>query len=203
MQQAAAGGRLQADKSASPPSPEAPGRTSGKVPGAIPAGAIIVAGALLTAGVVAAILAPGRIGSITAPPSARTGTAGSTLSVVAPGEIAYAIVTLDPASAQQKAADAKSCKAPIAWVTLMKQGAGPDGTIRIRSGNYLSPPFRVTNAPQRVAIPYPAPYATGHGVLSVVGEANGLSLYINPVWHIQTLNGTASLNVNWATTNPC
>lgn len=125
------------------------------------------------------------------------------MSLLATGEIAAASVTLDPASAQQMAADAKSCKVPLAWVTIVKQGAGPDGTVRIRAGNYLSPAFRVTSAPQRVAIPYPAPYQTGHGVLSVVGEAKGLSLYINPVWRIETLNGTASLNVHWTPTNPC
>lgn len=162
--------------------------------------AIALVGALLTAGVTVTALAPGRIGPVASP---SAGTGEPTLSQVAPSDIAGAMVTLDPASAQQIASDAKACKVPIAWVILVKQGAGPDGMIRIRSGDYLSPPFRVTGAPQRIAVPYPAPYATGHGVLSVVGEAHGLSLFVDPVWHIETLNGAASLKVFWTPTNPC
>jgi hypothetical protein len=43
-------------------------------------------------------------------------------------------------------------------VTLVKAPGSPSGTVRVRSGSYLSPAFHVTEAPQRVAIPYPAPY---------------------------------------------
>src|SRR5262249_3174927 len=173
----------------------APQKTFGTISGPT----IALAGSLITAGVVALSLAPGWIG-LGGPVSTSK---EATLSAVPASDIAAAADTLDPATSQQAVADAKSCKAPIAWATLVRQSGGPDGTIRIRSGTYVSPPFRVTSVPKRVAIPYPAPYPTGHGLLTVVGEGTGVSIFINPVWHIPTLNGAASLNVIWTPQNPC
>jgi hypothetical protein len=166
--------------------------------GAIGGATIIIAGALLTAGIVAAT---GVIASrsVTGP----AGDAEPTLSVLAPSEIAAAIPTLDPATSQAAVADAKSCKTPMASVTVVKRPGSAAGTIRVRSGSYLSPAFQVTEAAQRIAIPYPAPYATGHGVLSVVGQGDELSIYLTPGWSIPALNGAASINVHWTPGNPC
>ena len=60
-------------------------------------------------------------------------------------------------------ADAKSCKAPIASVVLVKRPGTASALVRIRSGDDSSPAFQVTDIPQRIAIPYPAPYPTGRG----------------------------------------
>jgi hypothetical protein len=126
-----------------------------------------------------------------------------TLSALAPGEIAAAILTLDPATSQQAVADAKGCKAPLAWVVLVKRAGTPSGMVRIRSGVYLSPPFHVTDVPQRIAIPYPAPYPAGRGVLSLIGDASDLWFYLAPGWFMETLKGVASINVVWIPGNPC
>jgi hypothetical protein len=130
---------------------------------------------------------------------------GPTLSLVAPAEITDAARTLDPANpkSEQYASEAKKCSVPLAWVDIWKTPSASGGTIRIRSGDYISPPFTLTDAPQRVAIPFPAPYATGQGVLSVEGAANGAVISISPAWHINSLPGSASLDVVWTPKDPC
>jgi hypothetical protein len=57
------------------------------------------------------------------------------------------------------------CPQPLAWVSLARAKPGPPMTIRLRSGNYISPTFNLAGAPVRVAIPYPAPYEIGQGTL--------------------------------------
>lgn len=97
--------------------------------------------------------------------------------------------------------DAKNCKVPLAWVTLTQRN-GHGGMVRVRSGQYLSPPIKLTVAPQRVAIPYPAPYPTGRGVLTLVGEADQVGFYLTP-GGIHDVNGTYPVNVHWQVRNPC
>jgi len=128
-----------------------------------------------------------------------------TLAALPQSEIAAAMTTLDPNTSKEAVADAKACRAPMAWVALVKQPGSPDGTVRIRSGSYLSPPVHVTDLPQRIALPYPAPYPTGHGVLWAIGDASAVMVYITPGWNVPALNGTAgaSINVVWDTKNPC
>jgi hypothetical protein len=167
-------------------------------PSAMRGPVITGAGALLTAGMVAAAMVSGSVASNGAATSGEP-----TLSALAAGEIAAASVTLDPATSASAVAEAKSCKAPLASVTLVKAPGSPSGTVRIRSGGYLSPAFHVTEAPQRVAIPFPAAYPTGRGVLSVVGASAGLSIYLTPGWSVQGLNGAASTHVVWTPGNPC
>ena len=82
----------------------------------------------------------------------------ATLSIVAPAEITDASRTLDPATSEQLASRAKECSVPLAQVAIWKTPGASGGAIRIRSGSYISPVFTLTDAPQRVAIPFPAPY---------------------------------------------
>jgi hypothetical protein len=130
---------------------------------------------------------------------------GPTLSLVAPAEITDASRTLnreDPKSEQYES-EAKKCSVPLAQVAIWKRPGASGGTIKIRSGNYISPPFTLTDAPQRVAIPFPAPYPTGQGVISVEGTADGAVISISPAWHINSLPGSASLDVVWIPKDPC
>jgi len=161
---------------------------------------ITIIGALVTAGIATAAVFPGLIGG---KPSGPTGDAEPTLAALAPTDIAIALPTLDPVTSKAAVEDAKSCKAPLAWVTLVKRPGSRGGMVRISSGAYLSPPFQLTDAPQRIAIPYPAPYPTGLGVLSLVGDADEVWFYLTPGWFLQTLKGTASINVHWTPGNPC
>jgi len=150
-------------------------------------------GGLLTAGAVLFTLNGG------APFLAKN----STLSLVAPAEITDASRTLDPASSEQLARRAKECSVPLAQVAIWKTPGASGGAIRIRSGGYISPVFTLTDAPQRVAIPFPAPYATGQGVISVEGTADGAVISVAPAWHINSLVGSASLDVVWTPKDPC
>jgi hypothetical protein len=161
---------------------------------------ITIIGALVTAGIATAAVSPGLIGGELSGPA---GDEEPTLSVLAPTEITTALPTLDPATSAVAVEDAKKCKAPLAWVTLVERPGSRGGLVRINSGSYLSPPFQLTDAPQRIAIPYPAPYPTGRGVLSLVGDADEMWFYLTPGWFVETLKGTASINVRWRPANPC
>jgi hypothetical protein len=125
----------------------------------------------------------------------------STLEVLLPGDINGALPTLDPGTSKTAVDDAKNCKAPLAWVTLTQRN-GHGGMVRIRSGQYLSPPIKLTPVPQRVAVPYPAPYPVGRGVLTLVGEADQVGFYLRP-GGISDVNGTYSVNVRWQVRSPC
>jgi hypothetical protein len=126
----------------------------------------------------------------------------STLEVLLPGDINGALPTLDPGASKTAVDDAKNCKVPLAWVTLTQRAGGNGGMVRIRSGQYTSPPIKLTPVPQRVAVPYPSPYPTGRGVLTLVGEADKVGFYLTP-GGVHDVNGTYSVNVHWQVRNPC
>jgi hypothetical protein len=177
-----------------PPRQEPP---QGKKPGPPRRIVIGIAGAIVTAGIAAVVLLP----SITRDKPAAVGEE-STLEVLVPADINAALPTLDPGTSKAAVDDAKNCKAPLAWVTLTQRPSGHGGMVRVRSGQYLSPPIKLTPAPQRIAIPYPAPYPVGRGVLSLVGEADQVGFYLTP-GIVQDVNGTYSVNVRWQVRNPC
>ena len=177
-----------------PPPRQEPPR--GKKPGSSRGIAIGIAGGILIAGIAGGILWP-RAGD---QPPAGIGDE-SALEVLVPGDINAALPTLDPNTSKSAVDDAKNCKAPLGWVTLT-QVNGHGGMVRIRSGNYVSPPIKLTPTPQRVAIPYPAPYPTGRGVLTLLGEADQVGFFLTP-GGIHDVNGTYSVNVRWQVKNPC
>ena len=156
-----------------PPGQEPPG---GKKPGSSRGTLIGIAGGLVIAGIVAVVVLPSLGGD---KPPAGVGEE-STLEVLVPAEINAALPTLDPGTSKAAVDDAKNCKAPLAWVTLTQRPSGHGGMVRVRSGSYLSPPIKLTPTPQRIAIPYPAPYPTGRGVLTLVGEADQVGFYLTP-----------------------
>jgi len=153
---------------------------------------IASAGGLLTAAALVAVL--GR------EPAANS---DFKLSIVAPGEITAAAATLAPGWSAQITAQAKNCSVPMAFVTIGRQTGSQGGTIRLKSGAYVSPPFQVTDAPQRVAIPFPAPYPAGKGLLVVEGEAGGIIISVDPDWRIEALHGLLTLDVWWEPRKPC
>ena len=155
-----------------------------------------IAGAIVIAGIAAAVVLPRVAGDKPASVGAE-----SNLEVLLPAEINAALPTLDPGTSKTAVDDAKNCKAPLAWVTLTQRN-GHGGMVRIRSGNYLSPPIKLTPAPQRVAIPYPAPYPVGRGVLTLVGEADRVGFFLTP-GGVYDVNGAYPINVRWQVRNPC
>ena len=91
----------------------------------------------------------------------------------------------------------RDCGARLAWVTLSRPNDDEAKPARLRSGNYFSPPFTITKTPVRVAIPYPAPYESGRGVLTVLGADANLTMALTPAWHIPANTGTATHAVTW------
>jgi hypothetical protein len=160
---------------------------------------ITIIGALITAGIATAAVFPDLIGG---KPSGPAGDEPA-LSALAPTDITTALPTLDPATSKAAVEEAKSCKVPLAVLTVAKRPGSRGGMVRLRSGSYLSPPFQLTDTPQRIAHPFPGPYPTGRGVLSLVGDADEVWVHLTPGWFVQTLRGTASINVHWTPRNPC
>ncbi len=157
-----------------------------------------IIGGLAIAAIAAGVVLPRITGD---KPPAAIGEESS-LEVLLPGDINAALPTLDPGTSKAAVDDAKSCKAPLGWVTLTQRPGGNGGMVRIRSGSYLSPPIKLTPVPQRVAIPYPAPYPTGRGVLTLVGEADKVGFFLTP-GGVHDVNGAYSVNVRWQVRNPC
>src|SRR3984957_9721042 len=112
---------------------------------------IAVAGFLLVAGAVGLVLQKTDLGSLSG------SSAQPTLSYVAQRDISAAATTLTPSAAGPMVQDAESCKIPLGSMTITRGTADIGSTIRIRSGSYVSPYFTVTDAMQRIAVPYPAP----------------------------------------------
>ena len=172
-----------------PPRDKKPGSSRGTLIG--------IAGGLVIAGIAAVVVLPSLRGDKPAAVGEE-----STLEVLLPADINAALTTLDPGTSRAAVDDAKNCKAPLAWVTLTQRPGGNGGMVRIRSGLYVSPPIKLTTTPQRVAVPYPAPYPAGRGVLTLVGEADGVGFYLTP-GGVHDVNGTYSVNVRWQVRNPC
>src|ERR1700722_6971182 len=169
----------------------------GKKPGSSRGIWIGIAGGLAIAGIAAGVLLPGAVRDKPAVVGEE-----STLEVLLPADINAALPTLDPGTSKAAVDDAKNCKAPLAWVTLTQRPSGHGGMVRVRSGSYQSPPIKLTPIPQRIAIPYPAPYPMGRGVLTLVGEADQVGFYLTP-GGVHDVNGTYSVNVHWQVRNPC
>jgi hypothetical protein len=132
----------------------------------------------------------------------RSGGEGADLASVAGTQIDAATATMNLDAAKGAVADAKSCRVPLAEITLAA-ASGTTSTVRVRSGSYVSPPFTLTDRPQRIAIPYPAPYPTGRGTLSIEGQASNLAVALTPTWNVNFLTGTAVRNVIWTPKAGC
>lgn len=156
-----------------------------------------IAGGIAIAGIAGAVIWPGVNGDKPAGVGEE-----SVLEVLVPADINAALPTLDPGTSKAAVDDARNCKAPLAWVTLTQRPGDHGDLVRIRSGGYQSPPIRLTAVPQRVAIPYPAPYPAGRGVLTLVGEASQVGFYLTP-GGIHDVNGAYSINVRWQVRSPC
>jgi len=125
------------------------------------------------------------------------------ISQVAVSEVGDAVATMSPGVAVQAAADARSCKTPLANIVLTNAPGASSGLVRVRSGNYLSPPFMLSNAPQRIAIPFPAPYQTGKGTIMIEGAASGATVTLSPAITVNSAAGAYPINVWWTPRKSC
>jgi hypothetical protein len=90
----------------------------------------------------------------------------------------------------------RRCAEPLAWVTVSRPAGLTTGPVRIRSGSYVSPLFELSDAPLRVAIPFPAPYQAGQGTLTVLANGSRPIIALFPAWK-PYVNGQASVLVHW------
>jgi hypothetical protein len=98
---------------------------------------------------------------------------------------------------------ADGCSRPLAWVSIVREPGQPGTSVRLRSGNYFSPLFQLSDVPTRVAIPYPAPYERGQGQLTVVGEGGEAAIALRPTWHVVLQGAGAVRNVTWHPSRRC
>jgi len=166
-----------------------------RMPGLLPAAVV----SILAAGVTLAWLMTGA----TAEGNASAAT--SDLAPVAERDLEDALGTMagSPAYLAQYRKGADGCAVPLAWVAVSSPGAASNAMVRIKSGGYFSPEFRISEVPVRVAIPYPAPYDSGHGTLTVMHGGSDLLLTLRPAWHIGGQGNMASHRVAWPVSKQC
>lgn len=156
---------------------------------------VIVIGGGVIAGLIAALM-------LNALPS-RDGGDISTIQAIEASDLEASRASLAPETATSAIAEALACKVPLAYVTVSTAPGVAPGNIRVQSGTYLSPSLVVTSTPQRIAVPFPAPYEAGHGVINLEGYAEGLTVWLNPSWHTAKLAGVAPVNVVWSPGKRC
>lgn len=97
----------------------------------------------------------------------------------------------------------EACHRALAWVTIMRAPGQAPGRIRLQSGRYISPVFELLETPVRVALPYPAPYSTGRGVVSVLGATSAAVVALTPPWHVSAQSGEEPRQVTWTPAADC
>jgi hypothetical protein len=119
------------------------------------------------------------------------------VAMISPEEIPEAIMTLNPGAQQNAQSDSRGCRFPMGFLTVATPGNPAGGTVRFRTSKYRSPPFQVTDKPQRIAIPHPLPETGGIDLLSADGDAKGLVVALYPTTRMEPINGTATVKVRW------
>jgi hypothetical protein len=151
-----------------------------------------VAGGIVTGGVTAAL-----IGRRTSEPDALQ------LETVPTAALPQVEGTLAPDQAARLIAEARRCQEPLARVAIWHSAATPGGIVSIISGAYRSPRFALAATATLVAIPFPAPYATGQGLLTVIGEAKDFAISLQPVNMSAELKGALPIHVRWTPVGGC
>jgi hypothetical protein len=128
----------------------------------------------------------------------------SRVAEVAPEDVPAALDTLS-AAPEQLAQFRKraACSRRLAWVTVVRAPGQAPGRIRLQSGGYVSPAFDLLDTPVRVAIPYPAPYPTGHGVISVIGTTTEAIVALTPPWRVPAQAAVQAREVSWTPAGEC
>ena len=132
-------------------------------------------------------------------PAPETGAAVAVLAEVGEAELDGALSSMElPGRTLARLKDGKhDCAERLAFVTLSRPAGRPPAVVRVRSGQYFSPPFRLGDIPLRVAIPFPAPYLSGRGEISVLGALPGLAVALTPRWQVDSADSAAVHAVSW------
>jgi hypothetical protein len=172
-------------------------RKRGPAPGLWPAASVTVLSA--------ALCLTWLMSDLATPTASDNGPDGSQLAPVESQDIEGALATLEgsPAFLAQFRQKAAGCPTPLASIVVSPAAGQSAGTVRIRSGGYFSPDFKLAGAPVRIAIPYPAGYETGHGVLTVLHSGGDAIVALTPPWHITAQAASTAHDVTWRTNPRC
>jgi hypothetical protein len=130
----------------------------------------------------------------------------SELAEVEDSDIAGALATMSLSNAvlaQFREGQDGNCRRPLAWVTLVAAPGEPPSHVRLISGTYFSPNFEVSATPVRVALPYPTPYESGHGVLTAIDVGGDASIALLPAWRVSAQSGETTRSVIWHPIKNC
>ncbi len=133
------------------------------------------------------------------------GSISSELAPVEAQDIEGALATLEgsPAFRAQFRQQADGCPRPLASIVVSAVAGQPAGTVRVRSGSYYSPEFKLSGAPVRIAIPYPAAYETGHGTLTVLHNGGDAKVALMPPWRLTAQIASVAHEVTWRPNQRC
>ena len=146
------------------------------------------------------------LGSGRANPFKPTAPDVSDLTEVQEREVAGALTTMSlPNAVLARFREGKEggCRRPLAWVSLVSAPGEPPSRIRLISGTYYSPIFEVSATPVRVAIPFPAPYETGHGALTAIDVGGSATISLLPAWRVSAQDGKTTHAVTWHPVKSC
>ncbi len=141
--------------------------------------------------------------------SPRGGPSGPTVEMVSPAERPQALMTLTGDMQMKARVDTAMCRHPLGVITVVMPGKPMGGSVRFSTSKYTSPPFHVTDKPQRIAIPSPVPETGGMDVLTAEGETSGLLVSLYPTARMDLVGSgsktrpTATVNVFWRPRPPC
>jgi hypothetical protein len=177
------------------------GRTSAELPSPSSAISRRRLFTLLGAGVAGGVVAGTVVGSFVGTKPGETAT--WQLEPIPTASLLQVQGTLAPQQAAQMLEEARRCREPLARIAVWHSPSTRGGTISIVSRGYRSPPFVLTTAPSLIAIPFPAPYPSGRGQLTLVGDANDVIVALRPQYINQQLNSPALINVWWTPVEGC
>jgi hypothetical protein len=163
-------------------------------------------GSAIAIAVISGIICWFWLGSGRANPFKPTASDGSDLTEVQEPEVPGALTTMrvqNAVLAQFQEAKEGGCRRPLAWVSLVSAPGEPPSRIRLISGTYYSPIFEVSAVPVRVAIPFPAPYETGHGTLTVIDVGGSATISLLPAWRVSAQDGKTTHAVTWHPVKSC
>jgi hypothetical protein len=130
----------------------------------------------------------------------------SDLTEVEDPEIAGALTTMslsNAALAKFREGKDGECRRPLAWVSVVSAPGEPPSRVRLISGTYYSPTFDVSATPVRVALPFPAPYETGHGTLTAIDVGGSATISLLPAWRVSAQDGKTTRAVTWHPVKNC
>ena len=118
------------------------------------------------------------------------------LQSVALSDVETAAQSLVAAQAVGLIEEAKACRRPLGSLVVQATGKA-GGTVRFRSGTYVSPAIRLGQQPGRVAVPFPAPIEAGHGQIFLDNNSDGADVFLMPGFRSGAGPSTSVINVRW------